>query len=101
MDRGGKLVYNRGMEKQDSFTTQYLTFEETRTPNKDWWDMTINPFIEGTKYHGWFEEKDCKRCRSNLINGMGPSHKGSSFCRMNTSLASGGNRSHCTCRACF
>lgn len=89
------------MKTRDHFTAAYLTFDETRTPNKDRWNMTTNPFVAGTTYHDWWEEDECRDCRSNLIHGFGPSHNGSSYCRMRTSLASGGHRSHCTCRACF
>lgn len=41
----------------------------------------------------------CNTCRT-YANQMHPSHAGSSQCESG-SLASGGNRTHCTCDACF
>lgn len=41
----------------------------------------------------------CETIRSEY-NGFGPSHEGSRLCQSG-SLASGGNREHCTCDACF
>ena len=72
-------------------------FDITKRP----FDYTKNPFVESHSYHKSWNEKDCKVCKSNLIWGYGPSHGGSSVCRMQTSIASGGKRSHCTCAACF
>lgn len=43
----------------------------------------------------------CPVCRQIIASGfIGPSHKGSSGCRSG-SLASGGDRTHCTCDGCF
>lgn len=45
---------------------------------------------------------DCETCRQirEVYEGYGPSHDGSSRCRCG-SIASGGTKAHCTCRACF
>jgi hypothetical protein len=87
------------MKENETYTSQYLAF--CAVPDNRWWDMNINPFLEGTDKHTQFEEQECEKCRANIVHGGGPSHYGSSMCRMRTSIASGGNRSHCTCRACF
>jgi len=42
--------------------------------------------------------KTCEMIRNN--GGFGPRHNGSKSCQSG-SLASGGNRSHCTCDTCF
>ena len=77
-------------------------FDQSQNYFAQGWDIaTRNPFLKKSIYWDWFEEKDCKQCRAGLIDSFGPSHNGSSMCRMRTSIASGGNRSHCTCRACF
>ncbi len=44
--------------------------------------------------------KPCKMCDDVKAEGIGPSHDGSRACRCG-SIASGGDRAHCTCRACF
>ena len=93
------------MKENETYTSQYLAFRAVpffeRDENARWWDMDINPFLEDTDKHTRFEEQECGKCRANIVHGGGPSHYGSSMCRMRTSIASGGNRSHCTCRACF
>ena len=72
-------------------------------PHAQDWDMSVNPFQESSIYHDWYEDKkDCTECQSKLVyGGGGPTHRGSSLCRMGTSIAAGGYRSHCTCAACF
>jgi hypothetical protein len=93
------------MKENETYTSQYLAFCAVPFFERDgdarWWDMDINPFLEGTDKHTRFEEQECEKCRANIIDPRSPSHDGSSLCRMRTSIASGGNRSHCTCRACF
>lgn len=42
----------------------------------------------------------CPECERYRGYGWGPSHRGSSLCTSG-SLASGGTRAHCSCRACF
>lgn len=41
--------------------------------------------------------KKCEGCKE---QGMYPSHDGSAMCKSG-SIASGGNKAHCTCDACF
>lgn len=41
----------------------------------------------------------CSQCRG-IGKGIGPSHDGSKGCESG-SIASGGNRTHCTCDVCF
>ena len=43
------------------------------------------------------DTKDCSTCKR---EGMKPSHFGSARCESG-SIASGGNRAHCTCDTCF
>ncbi|MHC4301618.1 MAG: hypothetical protein ACYS7Y_30495 [Planctomycetota bacterium] len=66
-------------------------------------DLTITP--EGTTCDSCGEGIDlaptCADCIRNRATGYGPSHNGSPRCRMRTSIAAGGNCSHCTCNACF
>ena len=57
--------------------------------------------LTGVSRVGAVAEAACVTCRAIAISGMGPSHNGSRLCRMRTSIASGGDRSHCTCAACF
>ena len=47
-------------------------------------------------------KEECPTCVRIRVehHGYGPSHNGSSLCRSG-SIASGGNRAHCTCDACF
>ncbi|KKK66460.1 hypothetical protein LCGC14_2963860, partial [marine sediment metagenome] len=45
-------------------------------------------------------KSSCASCESQQGGQMGPTHKGSSFCESG-SIASGGNKSHCTCDVCF
>jgi hypothetical protein len=42
---------------------------------------------------------ECKTCLE-IAGGFGPSHNGSPNCESG-SIASGGNRSHCSCDTCF
>ncbi len=44
--------------------------------------------------------RPCKMCEAVKAEGLGPSHNGSRSCRSG-SIASGGDRAHCTCDACF
>ncbi len=44
-------------------------------------------------------DPDCPACREQGL-GMGPSHQGSPRCESGA-LASGGDRSHCSCDVCF
>ena len=99
IDQHHTIEYNRGMKRLDSLTTAYLTWSEVpllerRKAGDEYWSMTTNPFLEGTDYHGLFEDENCSECRGNLVRGMGTSHESSIFCRS-------GGRSHCSCRACF
>ena len=59
-----------------------------------------NPFEKGTDKHAQWEELDCHECRAALSDSMYPRHSGSRNCNSG-SIASGGNRSHCTCDTCF
>lgn len=45
---------------------------------------------------------DCETCKliHEVYNGFGPSHEGSKRCESG-SIASGGDRAHCTCSVCF
>jgi hypothetical protein len=43
----------------------------------------------------------CRSCREQLIEGRpGPTHDGQSHCKSG-SIASGGERGHCSCDSCF
>lgn len=53
--------------------------------------VTLRPQDNGCHYCAEIREKH---------KGFGPSHNGSRSCRSG-SIASGGNRSHCTCDTCF
>lgn len=44
-------------------------------------------------------DPDCAECRQ-IGAGMGPSHRGRATCESG-SLASGGERAHCSCGICF
>ncbi len=55
----------------------------------------IKPVCPKCDYLKGFYCPDCQR-----QVGSGPGHDGSSLC-LSGSLASGGNRSHCTCNTCF
>jgi hypothetical protein len=47
------------------------------------------------------KEEKCEYCEQIKNNGgFGPSHNGTRLCRSG-SIASGGNRAHCTCDLCF
>lgn len=43
---------------------------------------------------------DCRLCRAIAEEGFGPSHNGSKRCESG-SIASGGDKSHCSCDTCF
>jgi hypothetical protein len=45
------------------------------------------------------EKTECKTCQE-IAGGFGPSHNGSPNCESG-SIASGGNKSHCSCDTCF
>ena len=52
-------------------------------------------------YNEALNAERCVTCLSIATgNGFGPSHAGSARCKSG-SIASGGNRSHCTCDTCF
>ena len=58
-------------------------------------ELTISLYLD----QDYFEKaKSCKLCEEQ--KGFGPSHDGSKSCE-SESIASGGNRSHCTCDTCF
>lgn len=44
---------------------------------------------------------DCPSCQNQAKSMYGPSHDGSPLCRDRQSIASGGQRAHCGCVACF
>lgn len=43
----------------------------------------------------------CGMCNRVADAGFGPSHNGSKMCRLEASIASGGNVAHCTCAGCY
>lgn len=58
-------------------------------------DADSNPVMvcQASKYG----KQECEGCKR---EGMYPSHNGSSMCKSG-SIASGGNKAHCTCDVCF
>lgn len=76
------------------------------------WGPSDQPFIDRLRWSAaalweahkelelerWQERQACSRCNPPVVGG--PSHAGSSACRMRHSLAAGGIVAHCSCAGC-
>ncbi len=58
--------------------------------------VAAHRFAKQSRQRKSVEHNGCKQC----LSPHGPSHEGSKRCRSG-SIASGGNRSHCTCDTCY